>query len=282
MSAGEVAVLAMALLLVLAGGVCLGALMLWTGADRFIKRMGWQLIVINQTVGRDDNDDGDGEPDDNDEPRPGAAEPTGTGGHPGLMTGKCRGCGLFAVGLVPARIDNVGGPDQFHIPPGTPAVCPRCWVKMNPDMATNTVSEHDLKQANDAIKAEMARYHNPVKQPSGPHPAAESPKPQDATVYIDPDRNESPPEPNLAELTQSLKKSSDNPGRDLTPEEIEHLEQLTDPGIACAECGSKRSPKFHPVRKDKTETGKFWCQACVDALGGPGRTKKPKKGRDRE
>lgn len=256
MSGVEIGGMVLALLL----GVMFGAALVIRGGLLILKRLGWKLFVIN-----DDGKDNDGDDDDNehegDGPRDGATD------GPSVMSGRCRGCGLFHVGLVPAVVE-LAGPGQFHIPGGSPAVCPRCWCKMNPDKLTNTVPMQS--------EAPPTPMTAPLKNPSGPVPA--DPPEWDGTIET------------VKKLPDAKPYEMDfkNPVDPTTGLSDEQLDALTKPDadapttkeapVCCAQCGGKDGP-FRQLAPGGKPSGKFWCQACVDQLGGPG-PKKPKR-RDR-
>lgn len=160
---------------------------------------------------------------------------------PPIAYGPCRGCRLPHVGLCPARVEmHING---FKIVPGTPFVCPRCWVGMNPDDRTN-IARGGHEEPNERRPDNRAGMR-PVF--SGREQVAAEPQ----TI-----------------VTVS------------NADEVAELEKETAPDITCAKCGCKGrdNPQmtFKAVRPPGgAPTGKFWCQACVDALGGPG--DKPKK-----
>lgn len=273
MSANETTLLFGMLALTLAAGLVGGIWLFVWGCQRVLNKLGLTLFVVRKETET-------AEPDGDDEPKDEPASESNSN----IMSGKCRGCGLGHIGLSPAAVDLT--PNGIDIPAGTPAVCPRCWVKMNPDKRTNTVpfSPDELererlmfgpnKAFHTAPDSATGRADPPLKQPSGP--LAPQPRytprpdlPPDFTT--DGPRDETD---NVKAIDPKPKETDFKQPDDMTEAE---LEAATAPEIACDRCGSKHSARFHPLRDGGNETGKFWCQGCVDALGGPGA--KPKKKR---
>jgi hypothetical protein len=194
----------------------------------------------------------------------------------GLRSGPCHACGRPHIGLSPACVVRAG--DGFEIPDGTPGVCPRCWVDMHPRDATNVLTAEELSRMAASVgSVATGRDSSPAPEPP---PAAAGivedgpPVHYDAPLELDPD---------AAPLGEPSNPRSVALGGDATPpaEPTDaELERLTAPDIRCAACGGTGSRQFHPLHKDGKETGQFWCQACVDSLGGPRPAKRRKRRRD--
>jgi hypothetical protein len=168
----------------------------------------------------------------------------------GLMHGQCRGCGNFHIGLVPAHVElSKSGDGSFDIPRGTPAVCPRCWCKMNPMSLTNTVPMPPVPQS------VATGRDDPPEQPS-PRTSGYPKVKSDQGVTI--------PDEMSREVSVGSSREMDF--------RTEDRSEAPKPKQCCDNCG-KESERFRAQIKDGAETGKFWCQACIDALAGP----KPKK-----
>lgn len=188
------------------------------------------------------------EPEDNDEPAGVEA------GRPHMPIGQCRGCGLHHAGLCPVSVEmTIAG---IVVPPGTPFVCPRCWVGLNPQDRTNiarggfepnppTFGRSPIAdmarvvEVDDAVEESRRSFHHANPRPTEPKPVKSAPPADD-------------------------------------------MEAATAPDITCEKCGcrGKDNPQvvFREMRAAGGRlTGKFWCIACVDALAGPGDKKRPKK-----
>lgn len=284
---------------------------------RFLNRFGlkMQLVPVD-----DEPDDCDGS-DDFNEPEGDSENPGDNPGMVPVMSGKCRSCGLFHVGLTPASVILGPLPGHFTVPNGVPPVCARCWVKINPQMATNVISLADA-----GIPDSVGTGRDNVRLDRPHHRGHPAPNGDGSMTF---DVKEIDPIPKNMDFTETKSKTRpmsdqdvDNqtrerllkePGGKLTEEELkaagekfkdkafahlekqqadaadkmtdEELERATRPDadapkeqeVKCDKCGATRGI-FKPLFQNKTPTGKHWCQACVDQLGGPG-DKRPKRRR---
>lgn len=351
-------VMALTMLLVVLGAA-FGAWLVCRTAGLAARRLGLQVHVFptpqeQPTPGQCNAGDDAGRPDQG-QPEQGSAvsDPDAPRGNSALITGRCRGCDLMHIGLIPAFVE-VLSPGEYNIPGGTPGVCPRCWVKMNPDKATNVVPRQPGQPltgdtllgrpvvANPNLKNEPGnlRFGPPLVGGEGAPEPVELPQDDSDNVKVPPKpsgRTSGHPRPHVtddqireamtprkdyeepagperehlpdgieregvpAEI-RTVKKTTDQPkemdfleppltdkpASELTDEE---LERLTRPGvpvddkpgeqrIRCNKCGGKHGP-FRPQFSDGKPSGKYWCQSCVDALGGPGDKAKKKGRKDR-
>lgn len=172
-----------------------------------------------------------------------------------IISGQCMSCGFVHIGLTPARIlDKRNADGYYDIPRGTPAVCPRCWVKINPDMVTNTMPMPS--QDGDKLTAEEKAFE---EKSFGPNKAFNH-----AGLDMS-GKNTQAPQP--GDKDDNRKKSSEAP----------------QPTIRCDRCLSTTGPfrALHPIQLQGASDGRFWCQACVDFLGSPqSQQKRPKRRRE--
>lgn len=230
-------------------GVCIGSLVLIEGVTRIIRKLGLTVYLGYAdkpvTAATEPKKDSPQEPAD---PEPQYAddgesegEPEDNGDGPQMPVGNCRGCRLPHAGLCPAVVEM--RIDGMYVAPGTPFVCPRCWVGMNPGDRTNI--------ARGGVGVVEPQPEKPVWKPG---PDSTEPKPTVTVTAPDP------------------------------PPFAEDMEAATAPDITCEKCGcrGKDNPRvvFKEARTPGGKTsGKFWCQTCIDQLGGPGERpkKKPRK-----
>lgn len=250
-------------------GILGGGLLVSYIVERTLKRLGLQVHVFPDPNPQPEPDSASEQPE-QPQPQP-AADPNAMRGNGAIISGRCRGCDLLHVGLIPAFIE-LTGPQEFNIPGGIPAVCPRCWVKMNPGMATNTTPlppQADNQQ----------NTPHPSHRSSG-YPVPEAPKPHLSDDQIreamEPRKDyEQPAGPDREHLPGGIERE----GVPAVVQDFkvtdEKLDRLTRPEPKsesvpqCSRC-NRVTGEFKP---DKN--GKLWCQACIDALGGP----KPKPNR---
>lgn len=262
-----------------------------------LKRLGWKLFVIHDDPANRASDDD--EPNDEQTGTTGnenAAPSDGVSSGGSIMTGRCRGCGLPHIGLIPAVVE-VTGPQSYNIPSGSPAVCPRCWCKMNPTAATNIVSQFEAA-ANDAGHAARAAGGGgpPTENLMGRPMVSNDRVPASVPTFGPPmvDDEAAPVIPaidlNMKEPPEGVRsvpahKGYPEPAADndkgLSDDQLEALtnpsgEAPKEPPVACVKCGKGTGP-FRPQLDGGKPTGRFWCQGCIDALGGPPKAVKKKR-----
>lgn len=251
-----------------------------------LNRLGWKLIAISVPDGIDRDNDGSDTPDDtdgdtDDEDKTSGRENSEGGTAPSddtIMTGRCRGCGLPHIGLIPAVVE-VMGQGSYNIPKGSPPVCPRCWCKMNPDKATNIVSQFEVAAHNAGHAARTNGGGGPPVENLASRPASDEAPP--FVPSIDLSVSEAPEGVRPVPAHGGYPDPAADNDKGLTDDQLEALtkpdkEAPSEPVVKCAKCGNEKGP-FRPQLDGGKPTGKFWCRACVDALGGPPKVKPKKK-----
>jgi len=274
---------------VLVLGAMGGGLFLSWMVERLLKRLGLQVHVFHVTE-EEPEPAGEQNPE---QTQQAANDPDAMHGNGAIISGRCRGCDLIHVGLIPAFIELIG-PGEFNIPGGVPAVCPRCWVKMNPDKLTNVVPmpkpppEPDNRQNRPPLPP-VPKFGPPLIGGEGAPEPIQLDDVQDVRKISDEPKEmdfaEPPPQPSHRTSGYPAEPPlADKPVGELTDEELEQLmrpntEAPKEPAVRCNKCGGGTGP-FRPQIKEGKLSGKFWCQGCIDALGGPGKAKR--KGRKGE